>query len=289
MNPRSKSKSWPARLLRRARCLAARPSTPSRAGRWESRQGVTPFYRHLQQYSIKPELDGHEDHLKHMQSADGAVSCGGRSHYTVAVHTTPKNLRYEVMDELRVYAGAFEDDLKTAVREKINDGEKDWLPSYWDMFKSSPAWTCYRADRQGVPAAIFMAYDQGRGEAFLNALRTDPAIRRGGIATSLIRGMDKDLASKGFTYLRMATTSANEPMIRSISRMPRCQERNKIWRRRGSRSALERCEPVISRSSCCTAPLYKQARPRCQHRARHIARHEAAPPLRRGSAGSRPW
>ena len=60
------------------------------AGRWESRpwsrQGVTPFYRHLQQYSIKPELDGHEDHLKHMQSADGAVSCGGRSHYTVAVH-----------------------------------------------------------------------------------------------------------------------------------------------------------------------------------------------------------
>ena len=212
MNPRSKSKSWPARLLRRARCLAARPSTPSRAGRWESRQGVTPFYRHLQQYSIKPELDGHEDHLKHMQSADGAVSCGGRSHYTVAVHTTPKNLRYEVMDELRVYAGAFEDDLKTAVREKINDGEKDWLPSYWDMFKSSPAWTCYRADLRGVPAAIFMAYDQGRGEAFLNALRTDPAIRRGGIATSLIRGMDKDLASKGFTYLRMATTSANEPM-----------------------------------------------------------------------------
>ena len=36
--------------------------------------GVTPFYRHLQQYSNKPELDGHVDHLNHMQSADGGTS-----------------------------------------------------------------------------------------------------------------------------------------------------------------------------------------------------------------------
>jgi hypothetical protein len=40
--------------------------------------GVTPFYRHLQQYSNKTELDGHQEHIKHMHSSDGGTS-GGRS------------------------------------------------------------------------------------------------------------------------------------------------------------------------------------------------------------------
>ena len=41
--------------------------------------GVTPLYRHLQQYSNKVNLDGHEEHIKYMHSSDGGTSgdsCG---------------------------------------------------------------------------------------------------------------------------------------------------------------------------------------------------------------------
>ena len=40
--------------------------------------------------------------------------------------------------------------------------------------------------------------------------------------------------------------SANRPMIRSISRVPRCQERYSNRRRRGSRPSLERVLPVTT-------------------------------------------
>ena len=36
--------------------------------------GVTPLYRHLQQYSNKVNLDGHEEHIKYMHSSDGGTS-----------------------------------------------------------------------------------------------------------------------------------------------------------------------------------------------------------------------
>ena len=39
--------------------------------------------------------------------------------------------------------------------------------------------------------------------------------------------------------------SAKRPMIRSISRMPRCQARNRSLRRRRSSPSLERVVPVI--------------------------------------------
>lgn len=41
------------------------------------------------------------------------------------------------------------------------------------------------------------------------------------------------------------SASAKRPMIRSISRMPRCQDRYRRRRRRGSRSALVRVVPDI--------------------------------------------
>ena len=68
-------------------------------------------------------------------------------------------------------------------------------------------------DLDGTPAAIFLSFDQGRGEAFLNGLRTDPDIRRMGVATAIIQGMDADLKRKGVCAIRMATTSLNTPMI----------------------------------------------------------------------------
>src|SRR5918993_6103815 len=49
------------------------------------------------------------------------------------------------------------------------------------------------------------------------------------------------------------SASAKRPMMRSISRMPRCQARNKVRLRRSSRSALVRVEPLMH-ASCPGRP-----------------------------------
>lgn len=59
----------------------------------------------------------------------------------------------------------------------------------------------------------FSSFDQGHGDAFLNGLRTDADARRKGVATALIKGIDADLAARGYKSIRFATTSHNEPMI----------------------------------------------------------------------------
>src|SRR5437870_4685978 len=67
--------------------------------------------------------------------------------------------------------------------------------------------------------------------------------------------------------------SAKRPMIKSISRMPRCQQRNKSLRRRVSSPALERAVPVIGSSPLATQrqkpgragrTSYSDANGRCQ-------------------------
>jgi len=52
--------------------------------------GVTPFYRHLQQYSNKAELDGHQEHIKHMHSSDGGTS---GELYRISVGVGPRRFR----------------------------------------------------------------------------------------------------------------------------------------------------------------------------------------------------
>jgi len=107
----------------------------------------------------------------------------------------------------------FDDATKAAVMGRMKDGEKDFLGFVWDMWKREDSWTLYRADLDGSAAGVFFAHSQGRDEYFLNGLRTDATIRRRGIATALIRGMDADLAAKGADCIRMATTSQNDPML----------------------------------------------------------------------------
>ena len=115
--------------------------------------------------------------------------------------------------EITVTVGTMDDpELKKAVMGRMLDGEKDFLKFAWDMFKSD-TWTLFRADMNGEPVGIFLALDMGRGSAFLNGLRTDPAVRRRGVATKIIRHIDRELASRGFSSIGMATVSTNAPML----------------------------------------------------------------------------
>ena len=113
------------------------------------------------------------------------------------------------------------------------------------------------------------------------------------------------------------SASAKRPMIRSISRMPRCQARYRICLRRTSRSALRACRSAhgaapVGRDSVATRAawrLYNHLPPTChpdslnvlasfhsrsavrpgQHPARRRAedRPPAGPPARRARAGRR--
>ncbi len=67
-----------------------------------------------------------------------------------------------------------------------------------------------------------------------------------------VRHLDQPLELVELAVASMSPmcASAKRPMIRSISRMPRCQERNRSWRRRRSSPSLERVDPVI----CCPTP-----------------------------------
>ena len=104
-------------------------------------------------------------------------------------------------------------EIKEAVISRMLDGDNDFMQWAWSFFAENPAWTLYRCDLDGRAAGVFLSLDQGRGEAFLNGLRTDDTIRRRGVATRIIRWMDADLAASGFKRIRMATTSANTPML----------------------------------------------------------------------------
>jgi hypothetical protein len=61
--------------------------------------GVTPFYRHLQQYSNKAELDGHQEHIKHMLSSDGGTS--GELYHKPRRVTGPSRCHGEALDIVR--------------------------------------------------------------------------------------------------------------------------------------------------------------------------------------------
>lgn len=112
---------------------------------------------------------------------------------------------------VRVYP--FDDEIKEAVMARMLDGENDFLPRAWEMFSKNPKATLFRADLDGRAVGVFFSIDQGRGEAFLNGLRTDSTVRRKGIATNIIRFIDAEHGHRGFTHIRLATVSNNDPMI----------------------------------------------------------------------------
>src|SRR3954469_18989821 len=63
--------------------------------------------------------------------------------------------------------------------------------------------------------------------------------------------MRRSNSARSASDMAPISASAKRPMIRSISRMPRCQARKSVRRRRTSRSALVRVEPLIECSSAC--------------------------------------
>ena len=75
-----------------------------------------------------------------------------------------------------VRRAAFDAEIKDALLTRMLDGENDFMKWAFDMFAKEPRWSLYRCDLDGIAVGIFMAFDQGRGEAFLNGLRTDAAV-----------------------------------------------------------------------------------------------------------------
>ena len=83
----------------------------------------------------------------------------------------------------------------------------------------------------------------------------------GGILAGHARRRDRGRARRSdaragtsSSSLRLAiSASAKRPRIRSISRVPRCQQRNKSRLRRSSRPPLDRVDPVISCDSNANA------------------------------------
>jgi len=115
---------------------------------------------------------------------------------------------------LTVRAAAFDEPgLKDAVMSRMLDGQNDFLSFAWDIFGAKSTWSVFRADFGDLAAGVFMAFDMGRGSAFLNGLRTDGNLRRGGVATAIIRHIDVEMAKRGFTSIGMATVNTNTPMM----------------------------------------------------------------------------
>src|SRR5262249_40761751 len=68
-------------------------------------------------------------------------------------------------------------------------------------------------------------------------------------------------SSSSRSLIRSIQASAKRPMIRSISRLPRCQARNNSRRRRGSSPSEDLLLPVIAstpKARTCRAPRYSQ-------------------------------
>ena len=146
-------------------------------------------------------------------AASCAVAVGGLALVAFMIYRSAKEQKKVKKKCITVRAAPFDEEVKVHVLARLLDGPNDFLKWAWDMFAKGEGWTLFRADLEdGNPVGIFLAKDQGRDEAFLNGLRTDPTARRHGVGTAIIRGIDKALAAKGFKFIRMATTSANDPM-----------------------------------------------------------------------------
>ena len=91
--------------------------------------------------------------------------------------------------------------------------DSDWLPEMFPKIQQMPGVRFFAATSNDEYVGLMMAFEvTPRGEFFLNGLRTDPAVRRSGCGTAILRQIDAQLAASGAKSVRMGVASWNDPM-----------------------------------------------------------------------------
>ena len=86
--------------------------------------------------------------------------------------------------------------------------DSDWLPEMFPKIQQMPGVRFFAATSNDEYVGLMMAFEvTPRGEFFLNGLRTDPAVRRSGCGTAILRQIDAQLAASGAKAVRMGVAS----------------------------------------------------------------------------------
>ncbi len=92
----------------------------------------------------------------------------------------------------------------------------DYVGEVWDQWLADPNGHLLVAELEGLPVAIQYVYFPGEGEAYLQGMRVDPAVRGRGIATAMLEAGLALARQRGARVVRLLTKPDNEATHRMM-------------------------------------------------------------------------